>query len=102
MAKLIFSLGGVLVSEHPLTKERVTIGRHATNDIHLDNLAVSGEHAIVVTIGNDSFIEDIGSTNGTLVNGKEIKRHVLRHNDVIRLGKCQLRYVSEDAHPQPA
>lgn len=96
MAKLIFSLGGVVVSEHPLVKERVTIGRLATNDIHLDNLAVSGEHAVVVTIGKDSFIEDLGSTNGTRVNGKEIKRYVLRDGDVIRLGKCQLKYVGSD------
>lgn len=85
-----------MVSEHPLVKERVTIGRLEANDIHLDNLAVSGEHAIVVTIGKDSFIEDLGSTNGTRVNGQEIKRYVLRDGDVIRLGKCQLKYVSGD------
>lgn len=96
MAKLIFSLSGAVVSEHPLVKERVTIGRLASNDIQLDNLAVSGDHAIVVTIGKDSFIEDLGSTNGTRVNGKPIKRYVLQNNDVIRLGKCQLKYVSDD------
>ncbi|HEX5538779.1 MAG TPA: FHA domain-containing protein [Methylophilaceae bacterium] len=96
MAKLIFSLSGVFVSEHSLAKERVTIGRLKTNDIQLDNLAVSGEHAIVVTIGKDSFVEDLGSTNGTRVNGKAIKRHMLRHDDVIRLGKCQLKYVNDE------
>ena len=95
MAKLVYLLRGMVVSEHPLNKERITIGRNAGNDICLESLAVSGAHAVVVTIGRDSFVEDLGSTNGTLVNGTAIKRHVLQHEDVIRLGKCQLKYMSE-------
>ncbi len=91
MAKLIFSLDGAFLGEFPLDKDKITVGRRATNDIHIDNLAVSGEHATIVTIGNDSFLEDLGSTNGTLVNGKTIKKHVLQHADVIEFGKYQLK-----------
>ena len=83
MAKLIMSLDGAVIRELPLDKERVTIGRKAHNDIQIDNLAVSGEHALIVTILNDSFLEDMGSTNGTLVNGNPVKKHILQNNDVI-------------------
>src|SRR5262249_39966243 len=76
-------------------KERITIGRKPHNDIQIDNLAVSGEHALIVTILNDSFLEDLGSTNGTLVNGNPIKKHILLNNDVIEIGKYKLKYVSE-------
>lgn len=69
MAKLILSMDGLVLKEIALTKERMTIGRRPSNDIQIDNLAISGEHAAVVTILNDSFLEDLNSTNGTLVNG---------------------------------
>jgi pSer/pThr/pTyr-binding forkhead associated (FHA) protein len=95
MAKLIMSLDNAVIRELPLDKERVTIGRKAHNDIQIDNLAVSGEHALIVTILNDSFLEDLGSTNGTLVNGNPIKKHILLNNDVIEIGKYKLKYVSE-------
>lgn len=97
MAKLILTLDGAFVGEHDLDKELLTIGRRPNNDIHIDNLAVSGSHAVVRTIGNDSFLEDLDSTNGTVVNGKPIKKHILQHGDVIELGKYQLKYVSEAA-----
>jgi len=80
-----------------LTKERTTIGRKPHNDIQIDNLAVSGEHAVIVTILNDSFLEDLGSTNGTIVNGNPIKKHFLQNNDVIELGKYKLKFVGEAA-----
>ena len=96
MAKLNFSLDGKLLSEFALDKERITIGRRPTNDIHIDNLAVSGEHAMILTMGKDSFLEDLNSTNGTMVNQKLIKKHVLQHNDVIEFGKYQLKYLSEN------
>lgn len=102
MAKLIFSLDGAFLGEYPLDKDRMSIGRRPTNDIHIDNLAVSGEHASIVTIGNDSFLEDLGSTNGTLVNGKPIKKHVLQHGDLIEFGKYQLKYVNEAGASRPA
>src|SRR5678816_3017913 len=95
MAKLILSMDGLVLKEIPLTKERTTLGRKPHNDIQIDNLAVSGEHAVIVTILNDSFLEDLGSTNGTLVNGNPVKKHILHSNDVIEIGKYKLKYVSE-------
>jgi pSer/pThr/pTyr-binding forkhead associated (FHA) protein len=95
MAKLILSMDGLVLKEISLSKERTTIGRKAHNDIQIDNLAVSGEHAVIVTILNDSFLEDLGSTNGTLVNGQPIKKHFLQPNDVIELGKYKLKYINE-------
>jgi pSer/pThr/pTyr-binding forkhead associated (FHA) protein len=95
MAKLILSLEGSVIREVPLDKERISIGRRPQNDIQIENLAVSGEHACIVTILNDSFLEDLGSTNGTLVNGNPIKKHILQNNDVIEIGKYKLKYVVE-------
>ena len=95
MAKLHFLLDGNSLGEFELDKERITIGRRPTNQIHIDNLAVSGVHAVIVTIGNDSFLEDLNSTNGTMVNSKNIKKHVLQHDDVIEFGKYQLKYINE-------
>ena len=95
MAKLILSLDGQVIKEFTLNKERSTIGRKPHNDIQIDNLAVSGEHAIIMTILNDSFLEDLGSTNGTLVNGQPVKKHFLQDNDVVEIGKYKLKYVNE-------
>lgn len=75
MAKLILSMDGLVLKEIPLNKERLSIGRKPHNDIQIDNLAISGEHAVVVNILNDSFLEDMNSTNGTLVNGQPVKKH---------------------------
>jgi len=97
MAKLILSLEGSVIREIPLDKERITIGRRPQNDIQIENLAVSGEHACIVTILNDSFLEDLGSTNGTLVNGNPIKKHILQNNDVVEIGKYKMKYVVEVA-----
>jgi pSer/pThr/pTyr-binding forkhead associated (FHA) protein len=97
MAKLILSMDGLVLKEIPLAKERTTIGRKPHNDIQIDNLAVSGEHGVIVTILNDSFLEDLGSTNGTVVNGNAIKKHFLQNNDVIELGKYKLKFVAEAA-----
>ncbi len=95
MAKLILSVDGQVLNEFPLDKERVTIGRKSDNDIPVDNLAVSGKHAVIITILNDSFMEDLGSTNGTLVNGASVKRHFLQDGDVVEIGKHKLKYVNE-------
>lgn len=94
-AKLILSMDGLVLKEIPLAKERMTIGRKPHNDIQIDNLAISGEHAALVTILNDSFLEDLNSTNGTLVNGQTIKKHFLQNGDVVELGKYKLKYVNE-------
>ncbi len=95
MAKLILSMDNLVLKEIPLNKERTSIGRKAHNDIQIDNLAISGEHAVIVTILNDSFLEDLNSTNGTFVNGQQVKKHFLQNNDVIELGKYRLKYVNE-------
>src|SRR5438477_11310847 len=95
MAKLILSVDGQVLKEYPLSKERTLIGRKPHNDIQIDNLAVSGEHAAIITILNDSFIEDLGSTNGTMVNAKPIKKHFLQNNDVVEIGKHKLKYFND-------
>ena len=102
MAKLIFSLDNTLLSEFVLDRERMSIGRRPTNEIHIDNLAVSGEHAVIIKNGNDFYIEDQDSTNGTEVNGKLIKNHLLKPGDLIQFGKYQLKYVNEEALQQEA
>ncbi len=96
-AKLILSMDGVVLKEYPLSKERLMIGRKAQNDIVIDNLAVSGEHAAVITILHDSFLEDLDSTNGLEVNGVSTKKHFLQNNDVIEIGKYKLKYVNDQA-----
>jgi pSer/pThr/pTyr-binding forkhead associated (FHA) protein len=93
MARLILSLGGQVLAEFNMTKERYTIGRLPDNDVRIDNPAVSGHHSLIINILNDSFLEDLSSTNGTYVNGKLIKKHALQHGDVVTIGHHQLRYV---------
>lgn len=97
MAKIILSFDGATVKEYELDQEILTIGRKPGNDIHIDNLAVSGTHAKILTILNDSFIEDLNSTNGTIINNKKITKHALANGDTIMIGKHQLQYVNEAA-----
>lgn len=94
-AKLILSMDGEVIREYLLNKERMTVGRKAHNDIIIDNLAVSGEHAAIVTILHDSFLEDLDSTNGLEVNGVPTKKHFLQNNDLIEIGKYKLKYLSD-------
>jgi pSer/pThr/pTyr-binding forkhead associated (FHA) protein len=96
-AKLILSLNNSVLGEFALDKERIILGRKAENDIQVDNLAVSGQHAAIITILNDSFLEDLDSTNGTYVNGKLVKKHALKNGDVITIGKHELKYVNDEA-----
>ena len=93
MARLILSLDGQVLAEYNMTKERYTLGRLPDNDVRLDNPAVSGHHALIINILNDSFLEDLNSTNGTYVNGKLIKKHALQHGDVVTIGLHHLRFV---------
>ncbi len=97
MAKLILSFENTVLKTVKLDKERVTIGRRPDNDIQVDNLGVSGQHAVVTTLLNDCVIEDLNSTNGTLVNGQPITKHLLQDNDVIEVGKHKLKFVVEAA-----
>ncbi len=101
MARLILSLDGQTLAEYNMTKERYTVGRLPDNDIRIDNAAVSGHHSLLINILNDSFLEDLNSTNGTYVNGKLIKKHALQHGDVITIGHHQLRYVDDQADQGP-
>jgi len=96
MAKLVVFLPDGTTLDVPLTRERTTIGRRAGNDVVLPNLAVSGEHAVVVTILADSFLEDLNSTNGTLVNGDPVAKHFLRDRDQIEIGRHKLVYCVDD------
>jgi hypothetical protein len=101
MAKLILSLSGERIQEFELESEQMTIGRRTSNDIQIENLAVSGHHAKIITILNDSFIEDNNSTNGTYVNGVLIKKQALQNGDEITIGKHKLVYVNEQAAVAP-
>jgi pSer/pThr/pTyr-binding forkhead associated (FHA) protein len=100
MARLILSLGGQIMAEFNMTKERYTVGRLPDNDVRIDNPAVSGHHSLIINILNDSFLEDLSSTNGTYVNGKLIKKHALQHGDVVTVGHHQLRYVETVAEEE--
>lgn len=95
MAKLVLSVNGEIMREVPLSKERMTLGRNPQNDIVIDNIAVSTEHAVIVTLLNDSFLEDLGSTNGTFVNGQPVKKHFLQNGDTIELGKYRLKFIAD-------
>lgn len=101
MPKLILSMDGLVLKEVILKKERTTIGRKPDNDIQIDNLAISGHHAVIVCILNDAFLEDLNSTNGTYVNNQQVKKHVLKNHDVIELGKYRLKFLV-DAAPSGA
>jgi pSer/pThr/pTyr-binding forkhead associated (FHA) protein len=96
MAKLVLLVPNGTTMDVPLRRDRVTIGRRADNDVCLPNLAVSGEHAVVVTILTDSFLEDLGSTNGTLVNGKPVAKYLLRDGDLVDIGRHKLLYFVDD------
>ncbi len=101
MARLMLSLDGQILAEYNMNKERYTIGRLPDNDIRIDNPAVSGHHSLIINILNDSFLEDLNSTNGTYVNGKLIKKHAMQHGDVITVGHHQLRFVdSQDGEAE--
>lgn len=97
MPKVILSLDGVVIKDVELTKERTTMGRRPYNDIVIENLAVSGEHAALTLLGAQVMLEDLGSTNGTYVNGKAVKKQVLQHDDVIEIGKFKIKF--EDHAP---
>ena len=102
MPKMILSLNGAVLKEVELTKDRTSLGRRPYNDIVIDNMAVSGEHAVVQLSGIEGYIEDLNSTNGTYVNGKTIKKQQLHHEDTIEIGKYKIQYVDEAPQAQLA
>jgi hypothetical protein len=96
MGKLVVSLDGVVIKEVQITKDKTTLGRRPYNDIVIDNLAVSGEHAVLQMVGADVFIEDLNSTNGTYINGKAVKKQLLTHNDTVEIGKYKIKFIVDD------
>jgi FHA domain len=97
MGKLVVSLDGVVIKEVQITKDKTTLGRRPYNDIVIDNLAVSGEHAVLQMVGQDVFIEDLNSTNGTYINGKAVKKQLLAHNDTVEVGKYKIKFMADDS-----
>ena len=98
MPKMIVSIDGVVIKEVQLTKDRTSLGRRPYNDIVIDNLAVSGEHAVLQMSGNEVFVEDLNSTNGTYLNGKAVKKQLLTNGDSVEIGKYKIKYVNEAAN----
>ena len=98
MPKMIVSIDGVVIKEVQLTKDRTSLGRRPYNDIVIDNLAVSGEHAVLQMSGNEVYLEDLNSTNGTYVNGKAVKKQLLQNSDTVEIGKYKIKYVNEQAN----
>jgi len=98
MGKLVVSLDGVVIKEVQITKDKTTLGRRPYNDIVIDNLAVSGEHAVLQMVGADVFIEDLNSTNGTYINGKAVKKQLLSHNDTVEIGKYKIKYLVDEVN----
>jgi FHA domain len=96
MGKLVVSLDGVVIKEVQITKDKTTLGRRPYNDIVIDNLAVSGEHALLQMSGTDLFIEDMNSTNGTYINGKAVKKQLLVNNDTVEIGKYKIKFIVDD------
>ena len=95
MPKMIVSIDGVVIKEVQLTKDRTSLGRRPYNDIVIDNLAVSGEHAVLQMSGAEVYVEDLNSTNGTYVNGKAVKKQLLQNSDTVEIGKYKIKYVNE-------
>ena len=95
MPKMIVSIDGVVIKEVQLTKDRTSLGRRSYNDIVIDNLAVSGEHAALQMSGNEVYLEDLNSTNGTYVNGKAVKKQLLQNSDTVEIGKYRIKYINE-------
>lgn len=97
MAKLILLKNDTVLRDISLSKERITIGRRPQNDIVIKDLAISGEHAAIVTVNGDSILEDLNSTNGTQVNGQPVRKHFLQNGDVIELAQFRMQYALNDA-----
>jgi hypothetical protein len=95
MPRLVLSLDGVVLREVGLTKDRTTVGRRSHNDVVIDNLAVSGEHAVIYSSAGEVYLEDLGSTNGTTVNGQPIKKHLLQSGDSVEIGKYRLKFLAD-------
>lgn len=99
MAKLVLTKDGEVAGHYFLDAERFIIGREPSSDLCIDSPKVSKRHAAVTTTGNDQIVQDLDSSNGTLVNGRRVSKHILQHGDVIGIGDCQLKYMNQKAQP---
>lgn len=95
MSKLILTLDGAVVKEYPIDKDSISIGRKHGNDIQLNDLTVSGRHALIVSMGEHIYVDDLGSTNGTLLNGARISKTLIKHGDVVQVGNYQFTYFDD-------
>lgn len=95
-AKLILTLDGAILKEYPVDKDSISIGRRHGNDIQINDMTVSGRHALITALVGNTYVEDLGSTNGTLLNGKRVRKLLLKHGDVIQIGTHQLTYFCEE------
>lgn len=95
MPKLILTLDGAVIREYNIDKDSISIGRKHGNDIQLNDLTISGRHSLVTKTGDNVFIDDLGSTNGTLLNGARIAKSRLHHSDVIQIGNYQFTFFSQ-------
>ncbi len=95
MSKLILTLDGAVIREYPIEKDSLSIGRKHGNDIQLNDLTVSGRHALIVSMGEHIYVDDLGSTNGTLMNGARISKTLLKHGDVIQVGNYQFTFYDD-------
>ena len=101
MPRIVVMIDGVVIKEVPLVQERISVGRRPYNDIVIDHLAVSGEHAVVLLAPDGSAeVEDLGSTNGTTVNGQPVQRQALRSGDTVEMGHYKLRYLADEQPPE--
>lgn len=96
MAKLIMTLDGAIVREYPIEKDTLSIGRKHGNDIQLNDLTVSGRHALFTVMGDNTFVDDLGSTNGTLINGGRVAKSPVKHGDIIQVGNFQFTYYDNN------
>jgi pSer/pThr/pTyr-binding forkhead associated (FHA) protein len=101
MAKIYVMLKDTVIAELPLDKTVITVGRAASNDIPIDNLAVSGFHARIVSDNGVYQVEDLNSTNGTFVNNRRISHLPLNNNDVITVGKYSLLFSDPREEDDP-
>ena len=101
MPRMLISIDGVVIQEVDLVKQRTTLGRRPYNDIVIDNLAISGEHAALHMDLHSHVVEveDLRSTNGVTVNGEPVVRHELKNGDVMEVGRYKIRFYTEPAEP---
>ncbi len=101
MAKLVWQLEGQAPIAFAIRQERVAVGRDTSNDIRLAESAISSQHAVIITHMGSSTLHDLGSRNGSWVNGKRIESQLLRHGDVVQFGRLAMNFIDESFAATP-